>query len=174
MQNLSQTICENASCAPGPVIVTGEPDSVPAAAHPASCLQLSSLAVCKMLGAHSCIQAFRRQCACFLNERAGRARRWERKTAREYLQAMLAWRSTQKAGVTACHVRETIPIAWLICIQTIQYPCWLTKRTRGKKIYQYIEGRVCPSIEFEFISTIILNPGTEYLGPNQTNNSYGT
>ena len=37
-----------------------------------------------------------------------------------------------------------------------------------------IEGSVCLSIEFEFISTIILNHGTRFLGPNQTNNSFGT
>jgi len=36
------------------------------------------------------------------------------------------------------------------------------------------EGRVCPSIEFEFMSTIFLNHGTGFLGPNQTNNSFGT
>jgi len=34
-------------------------------------------------------------------------------------------------------------------------------------------GRVCPSIEIEFISKIILNHGTGFLGPNQTNNSFG-
>jgi len=67
----SKTICENASCAPGPVIVAGEPDSMPAAAYSASCLQLPSLAVCKTLGAHLCIQAFRRRFARFLNKRAG-------------------------------------------------------------------------------------------------------
>ena len=37
-----------------------------------------------------------------------------------------------------------------------------------------MKGRVCPSIKFECISTIIPNHGTGFLGPNQTNNSFGT
>jgi len=36
------------------------------------------------------------------------------------------------------------------------------------------EGRVCPSIKFEFMSTNFRNHGTGFLGPNQTNNSFGT
>ena len=70
----SKTICENASFAPGPVMLSGEQDSVSAAAHLASCLQLSGLAACKTLGAHACIQVFRRRpgCAHFF-ERASRA-----------------------------------------------------------------------------------------------------
>jgi len=67
-------MCENASCAPGLVIVAVEPDSVPAAAHLASYLQLPGLAACKTLDAHACIQAFRRRCARFF-ERASRAGR---------------------------------------------------------------------------------------------------
>jgi len=55
----------------GLVMVAGEPGSVPAAAHSVLCLQMPSLAVCKTLGAHARIQAFRRMRARFLNERAG-------------------------------------------------------------------------------------------------------
>jgi len=47
----------------GPVMVAGKPGSVPADAHSALCLQMPSLAVCKTLGAHARIQAFRR-CTC--------------------------------------------------------------------------------------------------------------
>ena len=54
-----------------PVMVAGEPDSVSAAAHSALCLQIPSLVVCKTLGAHARIQAFRRLRARFLNQRAG-------------------------------------------------------------------------------------------------------
>jgi len=55
----------------GLVMVAGEPGSVPAAAHSVLCLQMPSLTVCKTLGAHARIQAFRRMRARFLNERAG-------------------------------------------------------------------------------------------------------
>jgi len=38
-----------------------------------------------------------------------------------------------------------------------------------KEFIDFQWGRVCQSIEFEFIWTIILNHGTGFLGPNQTN-----
>jgi len=63
-----------------PVMVEGEPGSVPAAAHSALCLQVPNLVVSKTLGAHARIQAFRRLRARFLNQRArpGAGRREKR------------------------------------------------------------------------------------------------
>jgi len=54
----------------GPVMVAGEPGSVPETAQSALCLQLPTLPACKTLGSRAHIQAFRRPCARFLNERA--------------------------------------------------------------------------------------------------------
>ena len=55
----------------GPVMVAGEPGSVPAVAHSVLCLQLPSLAACKTLGAHVHFQVFKCLRARFLNKRAG-------------------------------------------------------------------------------------------------------
>jgi len=74
------------------VMVAGEPGSVTAAAHSALCLQVPILVVCRTLGAHPRIQAFRRLRARFLNERAGPGAGRRRASAGHDAQHIKSWR----------------------------------------------------------------------------------